>query len=429
MWELMLELKGKWHLYRLVLKMRRAYLFAVAGLVLGIVSLVLSLAPPYQFTLALLSAIGLLIGLAVLVNDVRAIRKQSGSLVEQRLTHEYVYNRLSKLEKSDKYADFEVESFGDQIAIYSRQVNRLLWNTELSFQLIKKRFEVPEKAKGMADFILKSAARSGALIFNDQKVRLVSDPVVPRLSRREGPVLQIQRTDYFSSICTNELTGMEIWSRKEGTCLHDGFELMSNNGVILDLDESLCSNHIGVSSIAITADGYLILLRQTRRTAQSPGLLAPSGSGSVDFKDYECWGDSFLVRGMEREMLEECGLIDKRSWSHEQYIYESGLIGFARVVSRGGKPDFFGFSVLRKGKDDIRVRHKERPFIADKKDVKTLLGNAPKFVSYVDKLIKNEKARMSFPLYLNLMFLQAFVKSNTARFREMVKYVLDRGVE
>ena len=86
-------------------------------------------------------------------------------------------------------------------------------------------------------------------MINEAKIRLKSD-----LNINENgfaPVI-LQPTDYFSSICTNELTMTEVSSRaSQGERIYDGFSLMSKDKIILDLSESLCSNHIGISSYCV----------------------------------------------------------------------------------------------------------------------------------------------------------------------------------
>lgn len=139
--------------------------------------------------------------------------------------------------------------------------------------------------------------------------------------------------------------------------------MMSNNGTILDLNESICSNHIGISILAFTRDGKIIITTQTGDSAQSANLLAPSGSGSADFKDLgnkSITFHDFIINAMERELLEECGLDESMTG-----FVSSHVIGFARLLHRGGKPEFFGVSFINESSDFLKVTDKESMFITN----------------------------------------------------------------
>lgn len=51
------------------------------------------------------------------------------------------------------------------------------------------------------------------------------------------------------------------------------------------LEKSVMSDHIGISTLAVTTDGYVIILHQNDKALTSTDRLTPSGSGSVDFSD------------------------------------------------------------------------------------------------------------------------------------------------
>jgi hypothetical protein len=69
-------------------------------------------------------------------------------------------------------------------------------------------------------------------------------------------------------------------------------------------------NHIGMSTVAHTNDGQMVLRRQSGAAQQSRDLLAPTGSGSCDWSDWTDLSDGKLLkylisRAMEREFREE----------------------------------------------------------------------------------------------------------------------------
>jgi 8-oxo-dGTP pyrophosphatase MutT (NUDIX family) len=108
------------------------------------------------------------------------------------------------------------------------------------------------------------------------------------------------------------------------------------------LAESDLADCVGISTVAFTSDKELVLTSQTDRNIASGDLLAPSGSGSLDRHDLGAHNDILqrVVRhAMERELREETGI-------RPDDIRSTEIIGFARWLDRGAKPEFFGITKL-----------------------------------------------------------------------------------
>lgn len=90
------------------------------------------------------------------------------------------------------------------------------------------------------------------------------------------------------------------------------------------------SDHIGISTLAVTTDGYVIILHQNDKALTSTDRLTPSGSGSVDFSDLRPDSDfrETLKAAAERELREETNLPAGR-------IGHTEVIGFYRDLGRG----------------------------------------------------------------------------------------------
>ena len=101
------------------------------------------------------------------------------------------------------------------------------------------------------------------------------------------------------------------------------------------LEKSVMSDHIGISTLAVTTDGYVIILHQNDKALTSTDRLTPSGSGSVDFSDLRPDSDfrETLKAAAERELREETNLPAGQ-------IGHTEVIGFYRDPGRGGKPEF-----------------------------------------------------------------------------------------
>ncbi|MCP2258544.1 hypothetical protein LX15_002242 [Streptoalloteichus tenebrarius] len=111
---------------------------------------------------------------------------------------------------------------------------------------------------------------------------------------------------------------------------------------------------MGISTIALTTDGALVLVRQSERNVASALLLAPSDSGSLEPRDLAGAdagrsAQEILRTGMERELREETGL-------RAEEIVSTTVVGFARWMERGAKPEFFALTRLSVAAADLTRR-------------------------------------------------------------------------
>ena len=98
------------------------------------------------------------------------------------------------------------------------------------------------------------------------------------------------------------------------------------------------------STIVVTKDGYIIVGKQGDYSRANAGRYVPSGSGSVNYADLNKSTNDFkslIINAMEREFCEENNYkIDRRN------KIKTIIIGYVRLLERGGKPDFFGISFI-----------------------------------------------------------------------------------
>ncbi len=120
-------------------------------------------------------------------------------------------------------------------------------------------------------------------------------------------------------------------------------------GEILGLSDARMANIVGISLLAITADGQVLFVLQSGRNSVLPNGFAASSSGSLD------WADArrvqhravkldqpvdlrdVLFEGMMRELLEESQVRRHEIVEGSQYV-----TGYFRWLSRGAKPEFTG---------------------------------------------------------------------------------------
>lgn len=219
-------------------------------------------------------------------------------------------------------------------------------------------------------YVLAQAKKKGGDFHNDKKIRIASDFV-----HNNAAGVEIQQTDYLSSAMTDQLRWARIRSKKvsaEGLpveVLWDGMaELIQVNPVdrsalLKGFSETSISNQMAASTFAFSNDGHLMVVAQNDRNRESVNMLAPSGSGSLDWSDVERAPSqdllSLVVFGAERELREECAL--EADGSEQPRINSRVIVtGFARMLQRGGKPEFFCLGRIDEVSNKIFDRRTER---------------------------------------------------------------------
>jgi hypothetical protein len=193
--------------------------------------------------------------------------------------------------------------------------------------------------------------------FNGPCVRLATD-----LSA-DTSVVALQTVGYFDLIASNYVAGRR-WFAGDGTrvVLDVNARVVDPERHLVPLAESDLANTVGVSTICLTEDGWMVIVVQGAGALSSARLAAPSSSGGLEPGDL-VHGRTFaraLAAGMERELLEEHGLLRARPPR-----MSTRVLGHGRWIEKGGKPEFFGVTKLHAalGDLDIRVDLAERGYV------------------------------------------------------------------
>jgi hypothetical protein len=295
--------------------------------------------------------------------------------------------------------------------LVSPKVNLALQNSNsvLSKRELKRLangYKLPESLLNFRETALIHTRAKGGLLHNESKIRLCDD-LFRNLDATTSRPMEIQKTSYYLSVCSNELTGFEIIPRdgasKTGTDLFN-YVRLAQSGMVIDLKNSQLSNHLGGGTLAITPQGKILLNKQGRLNVVSPGLLVPSGSGSFDWKDQRGAADlSTLVKtGLERELREECGLAPAN-------IGKTIVLGMGRDLARGGKPEFFGVTLLTQNGEVVQpsIKVAEVGFVDLHDDIDLVLGKPEQIVDELEKWLDQNRARCSTTLVVNLKLLMA----------------------
>ena len=180
-----------------------------------------------------------------------------------------------------------------------------------------------------------------------------------------GGAVRLQPVRYFDMMASNYLAGHQWLSRRLGRVVADiTRHLITDDGRLIPLSATELGNQVGVSTVALTSDGWMLLVHQGVASRSSAGLVAPSGSGSLEPLDIEGRDrlTDVIAAGMERELREELGLV---SAAMREVRIETTVLGYGRWLEKGAKPEFYGVSRIHAAMRDLDVRIdlSERQFV------------------------------------------------------------------
>ena len=312
---------------------------------------------------------------------------------------------------------FEHWQFAGGIAVVSVEVNRMLGECALPIRAKPHPYVLPRILRPYLLKVINERKPS----FNEAKVRLATDLTPQSFGGEE--LLVIQKTDYFKGRLTNESIHRRFMERTASGELVPAYRML---GLLVDCDglvplsRSSLSNHIGVTSLLITADNHLVLQLQGSANLIDPRYLALGGSGSVDWDDYlrefELAGENngdptlggLIIHAVEREIREEtCA---------PQNGMKTILVGYARYLHRGGKPEFFGITVTSSKFCELRVRPAEKSKFVDELMFLSFGGGQRSLTEKISDLVAAETLDgrpISFSMHVGLRMAALWLVENS----------------
>lgn len=294
----------------------------------------------------------------------------------------------------------------------SDKANRVLRSSEIKCRRTsRKEKQVRKYIKTYKDTLLKflnwkwhAMTDKGGAFFNESKLCMAGELFENALP--DGTFqLSICRGSYYNSFLTNNIYCV---------CLNEsGFILeaprnVRNYGIRL-LSESEFSDHIGVSTIIVSSDGYVFLMRHNNKTVVSNNQLLPSASGSADFSDLRDDPDfkSVIIRAVERELREETGL-------KGSVIDHTEITGFYRCLERGGKPEFCCITFLNINKIDVQELLKpEKAEMSDEfHQIKVPVTGDTRDFSSLTEFITARQTEASLPLCMTYYMMLDYYGEN-----------------
>jgi len=304
-------------------------------------------------------------------------------------------------------------------AVYWPALNIALQHTTIKSKISDKKWSQTLSEQQYIWAILEAQQRK--IVYNGTLVKQETE-LEEAFSAKE-PFINLKKTDYISALQTNHFADKSLYrdSRRTSDKLADGlskFLIDPISGRIKTISETKHSNanNIGISTVVILKNsGSILLVLQGKESAKSENLLAPSGSGSLDWnKDISSFQDSLqsfqkiLLRGMRRELNEETGIDGKN-------VIEERVVGYARLLHYAGKPEYFGLAIVNCSEDELKIRWSERPFVQRHEWLHVRGNNAAEYCENFREDIKNlaSDPDYSIILRLNLKFvLDALIEND-----------------
>ncbi|MFJ4657349.1 hypothetical protein ACIP5Y_39290 [Nocardia sp. NPDC088792] len=397
------------------------------GLAIAVSNLVRTISGPYRVASILL----VLYGAAMLLRSfvqfvVKYLRLERLTETDNHVTEDVVGNlRLSPEEDG---AEYEVVAVADRHDAYLRSQAVDCYLFENSDRVLIRRDrdcadavrerirnDVAVNAKILRS-TFKQARLNRRMFRNERKIGLDSTPVAG------GTEVACFETDYFSARLTNERARFDYCDSQDLAVsrAHEEFpaaEFHRNRPAVLqELRRTRFSNNIGVSVLAITSDGELVLWKQRDRAMQSGNLIVPTGSGSVDYDDLRRSTNlrELLTTAMLRELREETTR-SKGVMPDADDFAEVRILGYFRWLGRGGKPDFVGVARLDAPSKSLRPNLSE-VVAADSRDFPTVwrAQSASDLSASIKTLLDEKAPRLSLPLVANLRALDFAMRSQPA---------------
>lgn len=233
---------------------------------------------------------------------------------------------------------------------------------DLTVEPIEQPYRLPAELAEISAQSLRRTARPDASVdtrtrrplwFNGRCARLMTEPTAASL---QGSPFHFQPATYFDGQCSNEL-----WHWSRDAPLREPCQqrlprphVVDAQGRLLSLGQARVANVVGITLMARTSDDCVLRVVQTAENSVTPGGVAASSSGSLDWADVTGGPAQLrevLMRGMLRELHEEAAVEP-----HEVVGETARVTSYFRWLSRGAKPEFTGYVQLDVPSDVVVAR-------------------------------------------------------------------------
>lgn len=333
-------------------------------------------------------------------------------------------------EKENGFEALEIPGNKADLIFVSEKINKYLRQTPLSITLsTHKQKEIRNYIHKHREILLQyfnhyffNSLYSNRQFTNDKKLCLSKD-INPNSKQAVCHV-----GGYYDSFVTNQVSGTTLLIKDKVhttiTTEHIFPSVQDGDGnhFLSDISSSQMNDHIGCSTIGFTKDSFIILWTQGTNNIFSKDLLAPTGSGSVNYSDLTHRNlQQTVIKTMERELSEETiyrpNLSNEKPSSNgdETVSNKTLILGFYRWVTRGGKPEFTGITKLAGSADEYKPRLGE---MRSRAPLKLYIGSINDLPGVIAKI--RSHTNISTPLYMCLYQLEQMYKNHKEELKEFL---------
>ena len=397
----------------------------------------------------------------LLINSIRKIINTIFKVLEYRKSYELSSNYESKdltnsikkqvidnYKKSHKYKDFDYLVFkngeitdnienSQEIFIYSDLENQNLKEFGASIKVLKNKYRnnLSDDSRNALAYVISNKLNYDKTIFNGHLIGINSD-----LNFKNVKEIEIKDVRYHNYVSADEMIYRNIKSATRFNKVIKGTDICLNpiTKGLNDIENSHLTNLIGVNLIIelhVNNKEYLIINQQSMYNDVNNSRLVPTSSGSLDKNDYikfrlldiddNLGFEKLLSFGMLRELSEE-SYLDFEIKKDKIFILNNldlqvknfHLLGVSRLVSKAGKPDFFGKLVLESNDPNIinkileNYDRKQNEYLGTKQELETT------------KMIIEEKEVLLDLNKRNKLFKKMYMEDNKYSENENEKYIL-----
>lgn len=253
-----------------------------------------------------------------------------------------LYGRVGKAQEGD------VESYA-----MSSDINHMFVRFPIWANVSETDYELPQSVLPyvayLKDYRNKSLAESIALRPDKDVAGLASD-ITPGLFDSEHPSVDVDVVSRYSVQVTDDAFDKLIINKKRISekVVFDGRKLgLDDAGELRSFSESGCASEIDIHSLLISSDGYMMLAVGTDSHPIAPKRIVSSASCSLLPSEID-------GRPIQESMISSIHSKLRISYSIPQDVeIASSFCGFARMLPRGGAPEFYCLTRVGMAKDEI----------------------------------------------------------------------------
>jgi hypothetical protein len=288
----------------------------------------------------------------------------------------------------------------------------------LPARLDEDRYQLPEELRLHGRRFLQKRIAGRIDVFNGAVVGLDTNVgVSPELATTE---LRFVHGTYFDHLASNLFAARDVHLDRRHRSELGRSLVIDRHGAPRDFGDSWLLNATGTSMVAITNDGWIVNVHQTAKNESAQDELAPSGSGSLEPRDFPAGPFALAdiaARGGVREMDDEAGI-------GTADVAETAFLGFGRWLEKGGKPELLSLARLTIDSHGARRRRSaksDRPFSKFAEPARLILPVADWEPTRASEMVEQVHARaLSLPLFASLVLMAEAVHGPPSAARDLL---------